>query len=74
MAADAHDRAGALSDPQDPDEGVSAVVGALSATLEALNENNRTLSAGTTWTIHTSHLWRTRWTVLVAADKTNHTK
>ncbi|MGQ1840299.1 hypothetical protein ACT4S2_17835 [Kocuria turfanensis] len=71
MAADAHDRACALSDHRDPAQGTAAVVEALSATLEALIDNRRQLGVGTTWTIHTGHLGRTRWTVLMAADDTD---
>ena len=37
MAADAHDRARALTERSDPEEGVAAVMGALNATLEALD-------------------------------------
>ena len=71
MAADAHNRARALSDHHDATQGVAAVVDALHATLEALIDNNRELSVGTTWTIYTGHLGRARWTVLVAADDTD---
>ncbi|WP_298591873.1 hypothetical protein [uncultured Kocuria sp.] len=71
MAADAHDRACALSDHQKPTQGTAAVMEALSATLEALISKHHRLSVGTTWTIHTGHLGPARWTVLVAADDTH---
>lgn len=71
MAADAHDRACALSDHQEPIQGTAAVMEALSATLEALIGKHHRPSVGTTWTINTGHLGRARWTVLVAADDTH---
>ena len=73
MAADAHDRACALSEDQEPTQGTAAVMEALSATLEALIGKHHRLSVGTTWTIHTGHLGPARWTVLVAADGTDST-
>ncbi|WIG19301.1 hypothetical protein [Kocuria rosea] len=73
MAADAHDRARALTERSDLEEGVAVVMGALSATLEALIGNRRELSVGTTWTVRTGYLGRARWTVLVAADGTDST-
>lgn len=73
MAADAHDRACALSDHQEPTQGTAAVMEALSATLEALIGKHHRLIVGTTWAIHTGHLGPARWTVLVAAEDTHST-
>ena len=70
MAADAHHRACALAQHGDTEEGVRAVLDALTAALTALLKSDRALSVGTTWTIRTGGLGHARWTVLLATGTT----
>ena len=71
MTGDAYHRAHAHAEHPGTDEGVRAVIDALTATLTVLMDHDRPLSVGTTWTIRTGYITPDRWMVLVAADETD---